>query len=234
MSQPPALSLVMPLYNEANGLARTVRSLHSTLQTAGIATQLILVDNGSQDGTRAQIEGLLPELPGVELLHLPVNQGYGGGILAGMQQASAPVIGYLWGDEQIAPYTVVRAYQKLLHEGLDLVKATRKVRLDGLQRQVITTVYHRVFPLFFPVHHPDLHGCPKLFTRDAWRRLSPSATDWFLDAQIMIRAQRQNLRLGQVEVVCWPRATGRSKVRPRTLVEFSLNLLRYRLNGRDV
>lgn len=223
------LSLVMPLFNEAAGVEQTVRSLHATLSLVKLPFQLILVDNGSQDQTRAIIEALLPELPGTELLHLPTNQGYGGGILAGMRMAQAPVLGFLWGDSQIAPYTVIRLYEQLTRDHLDMVKATRSVRLDGLQRRAITTLYHQLFPLFFPVHLPDLHGCPKLFTQKAWHQLNADATDWFLDAQLMIRAQRLNLRIGQVEVVCWPRTKGRSKVKAATLVEFAQNLLRYRV-----
>lgn len=225
----PALSLVMPLFNEEAGIEHAALALFQTLSYAQLPTQVILVDNGSTDGTRARIEALLPHLPGFELLHLPTNRGYGGGILAGLRQTTAPVLGYLWGDEQIAPYAAVRAYQHLLEGSFDLVKARRTVRLDGLERRIVSAAYHTLFPLFFPVHLKDLHGCPKLFTRATYEALHPTAEDWFLDAQLLIGATRLGLRIGEVDVVYWPRQTGRSKVRLNTLLEFGLNLVRYRV-----
>jgi glycosyltransferase involved in cell wall biosynthesis len=228
----PALSLVVPLFNEASGIVPVVHSLQRTLRQARLSTQLILVNNGSQDETGDRLEELAAHDPSIECLHLPRNAGYGGGILAGLRQARSHVLGYLWGDEQVSHYAVVAAYRRLIDRGLDLCKARRVVRLDGWQRRLTTRTYHLLFPALFPVRSIDVHGCPKLFTRQAFDRLQPRSPDWFLDAEIMIRAHRLELKIEEIDVVAYPRETGRSKVRWSTLGEFAVNLVRYRIRPR--
>ena len=225
----PDLSLTMPLYNEAGGVRSVVQSLVATLDEAGLSFQLVLVDNGSHDATGAAIADLSSRDRRVEALHLPRNAGYGGGILAGLRLARAPVLGYLWGDDQVGHYAVPDLYRRLVDEGLDLCKVSRVVRLEGRHRQALTRAYHAVFPLFFPLPSSDIHGCPKLFTRAAFERIQPSSRDWFLDAEIMIRATEAGLAIGELEVVAYPRATGSSKVRWGTVAEFALNLCRFKV-----
>ncbi|MFM7203956.1 MAG: glycosyltransferase family 2 protein [Myxococcota bacterium] len=229
MLSSPLLSLTIPLLNEQDGVTSLTEALVATLRHAQIPTQLILVDNGSSDLTRARIEALQPSHPEVELLHLPHNQGYGGGILAGMACARAPFLGFLWGDEQVPHYAVLRCLERLRAGTCDVAKARRVVRLEGWQRKLVTRTYHTLFPLFFDCPSDDLHGCPKLFTRNAWEQIHAQSRDWFIDAEIMLRTQRLGLRLEEIPVVSWPRATGRSKVRGSTLLEFAQNVARHRL-----
>jgi len=220
----PQLSLVIPLFNEAAGVQDVVHSLLGRLHSAQLSFQLILVDNGSTDGTWQLIQEIMGEVPTIECIKLPRNAGYGGGILAGMDQARGNIRGYLWGDEQIGHHAVIQCFEKLQLEALDLCKVRRTVRLDGFERLLVTRLYHGIAPLFLPVKSTDIHGCPKLFTKRAWRKLQPTATDWFLDAEIMSKASRLNMRIGEVDVVAYPRETGRSKVKWATLAEFVVNL----------
>ncbi len=224
----PDLSLVMPLFDEADGVEAVVESLTMTLERAGIAYQLVLVDNGSRDGTGELVAEISSRNPRVDVVRLPRNAGYGGGILAGLSVARAPVLGYLWGDQQVGHYAVVELYRRLRAERLDLCKVRRVVRLEGRHRQVLTMAYHAVFPCFFPLPSSDIHGCPKLFTRAVFERIRPSSRDWFLDAEIMIRARELGLRVAEMDVVAYPRPAGASKVRWGTVVEFAVNLLGHR------
>ncbi len=221
------LSLTMPLFNEAAGVRAVVTSLITSLEAAGIRYQLVLVDNGSVDDTWRVIQHIAGHHPRVEVVHLPRNAGYGGGILTGLALARGPVLGYLWGDEQVGHYAVATLYRWIAAGDADLAKVRRVARLEGVGRTVLTTAYHAVFPVFLPLPSRDIHGCPKLFTRSAWERLRPSSRDWFLDAEIMVRARDLGLRIKELEVVAYPRGTGRSHVRPSTVLEFARNLARH-------
>ncbi len=225
----PALSLVIPLFDEEAGVRGVVRSLVGTLDEAGIAFQLVLVDNGSRDGTLGVIQEIARGDPRVEVLHLPSNGGYGGGILAGLRVSRAPVLGYLWGDDQVGHHVVPDLLRRITEQGADLAKARRVIRLDGRHRRALTRVYHTVFPLFFRLPSRDIHGCPKLFTREAFERIAPVSRDWFLDAEVMIRATELGLRISELDVVAYPRATGESHVRWGTVLEFGINLVRFKL-----
>ena len=82
----PALSVVVPAYDEAAGVATTLRSLHDTLGGLGIAHEIILVDNASRDGTADVVEALGERT--VRVLRNPEKIGKGGSLRRGMLAAT--------------------------------------------------------------------------------------------------------------------------------------------------
>ena len=231
-AQPP-LALVVPLYDEEGNVAGVAEGVLEAFRLAGVPLTLVLVDNGSRDGTRAEVQALEARHPEVQGLYLDKNQGYGGGILAGMARApaGAEVLGYLWGDGQVAAEDVVRIYRRLVAEGAEVCKARRVQRMDGWQRSVVTRVYNTVTLWLFHVDSPDANGCPKLFRRAAWERLAPTSKDWFLDPEIMIGAANAGMKLAEVDVVARARDFGVSKVGAGTILEFAWNLAKVRIRG---
>ena len=71
----PALSVVVPAYNEAAGIEATLASLHATVGRLGLAHEILVVDNASEDGTADVVEALRD--PGVRVLRNPRNLGKG-------------------------------------------------------------------------------------------------------------------------------------------------------------
>jgi len=227
------LGLSIPLYNEADSVTEVVASIHAELQQAEIQSTIVLVNNGSEDSTGAVIDGLA--IPGqIEIVHLRQNHGYGGGILAGIAHLESiglpEMIGWCWGDGQVSASVLPRLVAAL-EGGADLAKTNRSERQDGPWRQLVTTAYAATMRVA-GISDVDVNGCPKLMTRAAFQAIQPSATDWFLDAETMIRAEALGMRIAQEPVVMRPREAGESKVRLRTLGEFALNIGRWKLGRR--
>ena len=227
----PSLALAIPLYDEEGNVERVTRELLGTFRTAGVPLTLLLVDNGSRDGTRTLVQRLERDEPEVQGVYLDKNAGYGGGILAGMAEADADIVGYMWGDAQVAADDVIRIYRRLVVDDADLSKARRVQRSDGWQRTIVTRVYNTVTLWLFHVTSSDANGCPKMFRKGAWEQLSPQSTDWFLDPEIMIGAARLGLKKSEVDVLARPRTAGKSKVGTSTVVEFLVNLTREKWRG---
>ncbi len=226
----PLLSLSIPLYDEEGNVASVTADILGVFRKAEVPLQLVLVDNGSHDSTRSVVQQLEADNYEVLGVYLASNQGYGGGILAGIAQASpeAEVLGYMWGDGQIEGSDVIRVYRRLVSEKVDVAKARRVERIDGWQRALISRCYNTLTLWLFHITSPDTNGCPKMFTKDCWERLSPKSTDWFLDAEVMIGVAEQGLRHAEVDVVGKARHSGQSKVGTGTVLEFCVNLLRTR------
>ncbi len=227
----PELSLAIPLYNEQDNVENVVTNLVAALEAAHVDYELVLVNNGSEDRTGEIIERLARENHRLVPVHIPVNQGYGWGIITGLKHCRGRYLGYAWGDNQVRAEDVVKIFDRLRQGDVDMVKALRIERHDGLQRLIITRVYNTVFPFFFPVYSKDVNGCPKIFTREAYEAIAPKSRDWFLDAEIMIKAHKLGLRVAEIPVIFYPRSSGKSKVRWKTVLEFALNMIRYRLGG---
>lgn len=227
----PSLALTIPLFDEEGNVTSVAEALVAAFRTAGVPFSLVLVDNGSRDGTRSEIEAVARAHPGVQGVYLDRNAGYGGGILAGMAVCDADIVGYMWGDDQVAAEDVVRIYRRLLVDGADLAKARRIERDDGWKRAAITRVYNTATLWLFHITSTDANGCPKLFTKDAWTALAPTSRDWFLDPEIMIAANDRGMKLAEVDVQTRARTRGTSKVNGGTVAEFVVNMLRARLRG---
>lgn len=222
----------MPLYDEEGNVERLATDLLATFERAGVPLTLALVENGSRDGTRAKVEALAAAHPSIRPVFLDQNAGYGGGILAGLATADTEILGWMWGDRQISASDTLRVYRRLVAEDADVAKARRVQRQDGVQRALVTRVYNTATLWLFHIESADTNGCPKLFRREAWRRIGASSRDWFLDPEVMLAVARERLKLVEVDVVSAPRAAGRSKVGLGTIAEFVRHMVSLRLRGR--
>ena len=226
------LGLVIPLLNEQELVTEVVASIHSTLKAENIPHILVLVNNGSTDKTGPLIDDLA-QSDSVHAIHLRENAGYGGGILAGLawlEQNDLPdVIGWCWGDGQINPQVLPTLFSACA-SGTPLAKVTRKERQDGLHRQFVTTAYAATTRTL-GIRTSDVNGCPKLMTREAFNILQPASQDWFLDAEVIIGAEKRNWSIASENVIMRPRKAGLSKVNWKTIVEFGWNLTRWRVES---
>lgn len=223
-------SLVIPCYNEAETLPLTVPPLLDALRAEAIRHELILVRNGSRDGTGDLIDGFVAAGLPVRKIDVATNMGYGWGVIQGLRAARGTRIGFMGSDGQIKPDDVCRVWRRSAAAGPDtLVKACRIARNDGFSRWLVSRIFNLIFLLLFGAGTPDVNGAPKILHRDALQRIAPESRDWFLDAEIIIKARRAGMRLVEEPVEFMQRAGGNTHVRLSTLFEFLCNLVRARL-----
>ena len=227
-----SLGLVIPLLDEVELVSSVTKEIHNTLSAADIDHTLVLVNNGSTDGTGQTIDTLAKFLP-IMPVHLEHNAGYGGGILAGLHALShdpPEVMGWCWGDGQIRAATLPPLY-RACQRGAPLAKVVRTERQDGAMRKVVTTGYAWAMRAIGS-SQPDVNGCPKLLRREALQAINLTSTDWFLDAEVVLGAQALGWEIATHPAVMEPRVAGQSKVGASTVAEFAINLARWRLTHR--
>jgi len=226
------LSLVVPLFNEEENVQVVAESLVSELEKNQVDYELILVNNGSFDKTPDLVESLAGRNARIKAVHVAKNEGYGWGILSGLRRCQGRYLGYVWGDNQVRAEDVIRVFNHLRGMDLDLCKVKRISRKDGVHRYLLTKVYNYVlFPFLFSVPSRDINGCPKIFKREVFEALNLVSKDWFIDPEIMIKAHERGFKIGEIPVVFHRREKGVSKVRFSTMMEFTLNLLKYKFKG---
>lgn len=225
-----SLGLSVPLYDEDALVEAVVAEIIGALEAGGVPFRLALVDNGSRDRTGELVDRLAAD-PRVMAVHLTPNQGYGGGILAGIAALRAmgahEVLGWCWGDGQVDPAVIPALYSACLG-GADLAKARRTERRTGAQRRLVSAAYEAVTRAL-GVRTRDVNGCPKLLRAEAWEALGAVHQDWFLDAEVVLGVEAHRMRVAELPVVLRERAAGQSKVRLGTVLEFVENLARWRL-----
>ncbi|MCW5979513.1 MAG: glycosyltransferase family 2 protein [Bryobacteraceae bacterium] len=232
-SRQPDLSLVLPCYNEEALVRETATKLAEAFQARKIDVELVLVDNGSADATGSIIDDLVAEGLPVTKAIVDVNEGYGNGVLRGLERCQGRWVGFMCVDDQVAPGDVVRLYEIAAKaKTLKLFKVRRRFRLDGRFRRVVSFAYNVLTTaLFGNLGSMDLNANPKILPLEYMHAMSLSSKDWFLDAEVMIKARRMGLPVYEMNVFALMRAEGVSHVRPTTCWEFIKNLLHYRFGA---
>ena len=223
------LGLAVPMLNEAVNAKPVLLEICQTLDQTGIPFVIAAINNGSHDKTGMYLDELQQQEPRILPLHFAENQGYGGGILAGLQrllQTNATVIGWMWGDGQVSP-TVLPELYRACNQGYKLAKTHRTKREDGRRRWLISTTYALVMQQL-GIQSPDVNGCPKLMQREALQSLELDATDWFLDAQCILRTEAMGWEVFHHHTTMKRRRAGTSKVNWRTVAEFINNIAQYK------
>lgn len=230
----PSFSLVLPCFNEEDGIQATALRLIERLSPGGAAFELILVDNGSTDHTGEAIDALVAEGHPVVKGWVEVNEGYGSGVLAGLRLCSGDLVGFMCADEQVEATDVAKLYQ--LAAGArrsQLFKVRRRFRMDGAARKAVSLAYNLTATLLYgSLGSLDLNANPKILRREEIERMNLQSRDWFLDLEVMIKAKRLGLPVYEMNVVSQMRLGGSSNVRAATCWEFAVNLIRHRLYPR--
>jgi len=221
-------SLALLFFDEEDNVVPVVESLDDVLARAGLDCQLVLVDNGSRDRTGELIEGLVGKFPRCSRVTVPENLGYGWGAIQGLAACAGEWIGYMDGDAQISPEDVVRFLRKV-RPGRPLIKVRRRQRRDGLLRASVSEAYIILFSFLFSTRIYDVNAKPVLFRRELLAVLELKSRDWFIDAELTIKASRLGLSFFEVPVIFRRRPAGQSSVRASTAWEFLGNMLRYRI-----
>ena len=230
----PDVSFVIPCYNEEALIGYTIPRLMGAFQQAGHDLEIVAVENGSTDRTGEILAAMSAENPRIVVEKIEVNRGYGAGILAGLERASAPWVGMIPADGQVDAEDVVRLYDAVVQtDGHVLGKVRRRFRMDGFRRKVVSIVYNVLFRMLWPkLRSLDINGSPKLLPRPALDAMRLRSEGWLLDPEIMIKAHYMGMDVLEVSVFSRMRGNGVSNVRPMTVVEFLTYLARFRFSRR--
>lgn len=140
---PPRVSLVVPAFDEEESLPLLAREIREALGEAGVPYELVLVDDGSTDGTLEVMLGLAREDPAVRVLRQRPHRGQSAALAAGWRAARAPVVVTLDADLQNDPSDVPRLLAAL-DEGFDVVSGVRVERRDSWGRRVSSRIANAV------------------------------------------------------------------------------------------
>lgn len=231
----PDFSLVVLCYRSGKSIIPFVESLCETLSYCNLTWELVLVGNyieGSADETPVVVNALAQTRANIKTVVRPKVGMMGWDMRLGLNAARGEYIGVIDGDAQFPPESVVACLLKAKTQNLDLTKTYRVRRDDGFHRRLISFVYNLLFKLLFGLQIRDVNSKPKVIRRSKYEQLQLQSDDWFADAEIMIRAQEAGLSIGEIPVHFLVNDTRGSFVKPAAILEFMMNLFRYRFGRR--
>lgn len=199
-------SIIVPVYNESESLPLLQEMLTDYLATASLKTCVILVDDGSTDGSTNMIKEISRNHPDIFCILFSENSGKGAALKAGFEAVKSPLLGYMDADMQTHP----RDFELLLPfaEDYELVTGWRQIREDTFIKKISSKIGNGIRGLFINDHIHDT-GCPLKVIRTKNAQQIPMFTGLqrFLPAMILL----QKGRIKEVPVPHYPRKAGVSK-----------------------
>lgn len=221
LSAAPAISVVVPAYNEAESLAELQRELAAALDAFGRPWEVVYVDDGSRDGTDRAIEALAAADPRVRGVSLRRNFGKSAALATGFRLARGAWIMTMDADLQDDPAELPKLAAKL-EEGYDLVSGWKQKRRDPWTKTLPSRLFNAVTSRVAGVRLHDFNCGFKLYRREVAESVEVYGE---LHRFVPALAHWAGFRVGEVAVHHRPRRYGRSKFGAARFVNGFLDLL---------
>jgi glycosyltransferase involved in cell wall biosynthesis len=208
ISSDPTIEIVIPVFNEGAGLARSITTLHDFLRDSRNMPydwRIVIADNASTDGTLALAHELSAELDRTHVLHLD-EKGRGRALKAAWAQSPAQIVAYMdvdlsTGLNGLLPLiSPIASGHSELAIGTRLAHGARVTR--GPKREFISRSYNAILRTLLRARFSDAQCGFKAIRADVARELLPAVADqaWFFDTELLMLAQRRGLRIAEIPV----------------------------------
>jgi glycosyltransferase involved in cell wall biosynthesis len=221
-AQPVALSVIMPVYNEAGNIAIGCAKLFAVLDRLPLESEVIAVNDGSRDGSLQELIEQTGQFPRLRVIDLRRNYGQTAAIMAGLDHAVGDIIVTIDADLQNDPEDIPALLGKL-QQGYDVVSGWRKERQDSaLRRNLVSRMANRLISRISGVPLND-YGC----TLKAYRRDILQGVRLYGEMHrfIPIYASWMGAKIVELPVRHHPRRIGQSKYGLERVVKVVLDLI---------
>ncbi|MBT6036083.1 MAG: glycosyltransferase family 2 protein [Kordiimonadaceae bacterium] len=209
----PTLSIILPCYNEGVTLDALVNSYLELINDRDDC-ELVLVDNGSSDRTWEKMNKLKEKFPlaPILLIRVEVNQGYGYGLMQGLDAASGSVLSWSHADLQCPPNDVFKLYDEFRREESQETIFGKGHRVNNRgNSSILTNVQTLLARLILGHRMVEINAQPKMFHKTFYKTWKAPPKGYELDIYAYFHALRQGLNVISIDVHFLDRQEGESK-----------------------
>lgn len=197
------LSVIVPVYNERETLPEIVRRIRDVdLGAYRLTTEIVLVDDGSTDGTRDLLPGLA-ELPGVRVFLLPRNRGKGAAVRAGIENAAGDFLLVQDADLEYDPRDYPTLLRPILEGRSSVVYGSRFLgehKAMYYWHQVGNKLLTTIANVLYNTTLTDMETCYKLCTREVARSFKLKQNRWGFDPEMTAKILKRGHRIYEVPI----------------------------------
>jgi glycosyltransferase involved in cell wall biosynthesis len=202
-----SLSLVFPCLNEEKNIEAAVREAEPAVRNFFDDFEIIIVDDGSRDGTGAIVDGLASANSRIRVIRHPQNRGYGAALKSGFAHCTKDLIFFTDADRQFDLRELGRLI--LLIEECDIAAGYRLNRRDPLLRRMNGFLWTKATALLLGFTMRDVNCAFKLFRRGVFSELRLRSDGALINAEILARARKKGFVVREIGVHHYPRSAGR-------------------------
>lgn len=215
--QPSGISLVIPMYNERENIARTLRVIDNLFSRMPLDYEIIVCNDGSNDGSEKIVEQIAKNNHRIQLINLARNLGYGCALRVGFWHAKKDLVMYTDSDLP-CDLSVLRDSLGLFGE-VDMLIGFRN-RRDNLLRQIYSITYNALIRKVFNIKVKDINYSFKVFKKTLLDHLALKSKGSFIDAEIVAKAIKSGYHFKEIGVKYVPRQYGKSRLSSPKVIIF--------------
>ncbi|TMK13119.1 MAG: glycosyltransferase, partial [Actinobacteria bacterium] len=209
----PELSVLVPCFNEEGNLPELVERTERIFDRRGIAGEIILVNDGSEDGTGAEIDALAATHPRVAAVHHATNRGMAAAWKSALDRSRGRYVLTLDADLQYQPEAIAQLYREICFSKADLVQGWRSVleRNKYDIRYVLSRGLDYLLKLAFDMQQHDVKSGFIIYKREVFEEILAHAAGYFyFQTFVTVAAKAKGFSMRQVETLFDQRRAGRS------------------------
>ena len=205
-----SISIFFPAFNDEQTIGELVRNALAILPSFTDDYEVLIINDGSTDGTASLLHKLSNQDAHVRPVHHETNRGYGGALQSGFAHATKEFVFYTDGDGQ---YDVreLALLLPLMKPGVDVVNGYKSKRADSFHRVVIGKIYNRTARLLFRLPIRDVDCDFRLIRREALGHIGEISTSGAACLEMIRKLKANGAVFAEVEVSHYPRLHGHSQ-----------------------
>lgn len=226
---PRTISVVMPALNEEQNICRAVCNALSAFQRVGCEGEVIIVNDGSTDGTASLVQKLMKDHSNVRMIEHSEPMGIGKSFWDGVQNAEREIVTMLPGDAENDGYEILRYLPLTDHVDI-VVPFVFNSGQRSMARQMISGLYRNVINLFFGTSLNYMNGTV-LYRRHIFKEIQLKSPGFFYQTELLIKCIRAGYLYSEVPYGLMQREKGKSKaVSLKSLGRLVIDFISLKLN----
>ncbi len=193
-----SLSVFFPCYNEAANVPLFLQEAFDVLPKLAHTYEIIVVDDGSSDGTSEVADSFAKQYPEVRVIHHENNRGYGAALRTGFETAKHEWVFFTDGDQQFRLAELAKLIEYAPR--FPVVIGYRRHRADGGIRAMNAGIFKIYIDLLFRLHVKDIDCAFKLLRRDVLRAIHLESTGAFTSSELLYKLKKYGVVWKQVPV----------------------------------
>jgi glycosyltransferase involved in cell wall biosynthesis len=196
------LSVIVPVYNEKNTIFKLLETVKAAQIPAGIKKEIIVVNDGSTDGTKETLDQIKPT-PEIKIFHSPQNQGKTHAVVFGLKQARGDIMIIQDADLEYSPEHYAHLIKPILNKESQIVYGSRFMgtisRMTPINRMA-NRISNLTINALFGTKMTDFHTCYKMFTREAIKNIDIISRNFSFDTEITAKFLKNGFTILEIPI----------------------------------
>lgn len=205
-----SISAFFPCFNDKGTIASMVLDVKSVLEKITDDFEIIVIDDGSTDGSRDLLLNLQHEVSQLKLVFHEKNKGYGGALRSGFKNATKELIFYTDGDAQYDIKELPLLLEKL-NENIDVVNGCKIKRNDPIYRVIVGLIYQYIIKIAFNLKIRDVDCDFRLIRKKVFEKVNLTKDSGVICVELVRKIQAAGFKFAEVGVHHFFRTYGKSQ-----------------------